>query len=346
MSIFVSIPSIGNEPELLPTIKSVLAMAARPEDVYIGVSIIGNKKQYEELKEEFSEQERIRFLFTDYIDENGKYNIGVGLNRNLALSLYNNQHYMLQIDPHSRMMLGWDGYLINKLNDVKKFVNNEKVILTGTPARYTYEKYGKTEWIENYFQQFLGYSYWDNKEKYRGAGRIPRWSHRHIQEHIDENLIYKEIKQGFLPVPKVCAAFMFGSITFPYEYSLDKDILFWEEEIFQSIELIDRGFTLVHPGSTPVVSHLYSGDINFGYGQRDTLFGILHKISGERAMEVETEYTEKMLNNWDKYMNNPNNAEKIRRFENYNNFRFKEVIHDLYTYPKDFINCNYLPLPI
>lgn len=345
MSVFVAIPSIGNETEIYPTMQSLLRMATFPKDVHIGVSIVGNKDSYNFLKNEFCNNPNIKILFTDYKDDNGNYNIGVGLNRNLAASLYDGQDFFLQIDSHSRMLLGWDAILIEKILKAKKIVNNERVVLTGTPARYTYEKHGETTFLENYYQQFTGISYWDNKEKWRYNETIPRWSHRNLLEHTDENLIKMDSTYGLLPAAKICAAFIFGDTTFALNYSLSKDVVFWEEEIFHSIELINNGFTLVHSGSTPIVSHLYSADINYGKGTREGLFDVLFRLSGKNYKDAETLYIEKMLDSWNKYMDDPNNQHKIKVFEDYNNFSFKEVIHDLYTYPKDYINRNFLPLP-
>ena len=52
----------------------------------------------------------IKIIYTDYTG-----NIGVGRGRNLALSQYNFEDYVLQIDSHSRMMPLWDKYLKDKL---------------------------------------------------------------------------------------------------------------------------------------------------------------------------------------------------------------------------------------
>ena len=337
MSIFVSIPCLGNDTELIPTIKSIFAQAEKPENIHIGIAIIGNKNLYNELIDEFDNNKNIKISFYEYKD-----NIGVGKGRNFARSLYNNQKYILQIDPHSRMMLNWDTYLIKQFEKAKKIVNNQKIVLTGTPARYKYYRIGKKTYVNIFFSQFIGVNQWLKKENYRVNGTIPGWEHVPINV-MSKNLIDLEIKNNIIPASKICAAFIFGDHFFANSKTLDNSIIFWEEEILESIELIDQGFSLMHPGNKAVISHLYTDDIVDNIGRRENLSSVL-KLYVEKNENLTDFYDNKMLENWNNYFANPKNQIKIQKFESYNNFSFKETIHDLHTYPKDYINYGFLPL--
>lgn len=332
MSIFVGIPCIGFDDELIRTVRSVLKTAYNQNDVHIGVVIIGEDRLYQDFIENFKDNKNIKVKFYNY--EN---NIGIGKARTLVKNLYDNEDYYLQIDSHSRMSNNWDEYLVKKYKEAQKLTNNKKTILTGTPAHFKYKQVRHLVYTEDYHVKYLGLNMW-NEPRFLKIKKFINWGHttpRAISQELDT--LVKET--GFAPAAKVCAAFIFGNKYFVENSGLSEDALFWEEEISQSINLIDDGFTLVYPGEHPVIYHLYKDDIVGNIGNRPNLFDIFS------FFDITADQVSDMLEEkFNAFMEDPNNQNKIKKFEEYNKIKFGEVIHDLHTYPNDYINLGYLPL--
>lgn len=334
MSIYVAIACLGIDEELPKTINSCISQAENPNEVIVGVSMIGEIEFYNNTRNQFINNKNIKIIFNEYKD-----NIGVGIGRRLALSQYNNEDYVMQIDAHSRMSKGWDKYLINKFNTAKQNFNNKKIILTGTPARYYYDKNEDGTFTEKFFEQYLAVNLWREKEHYRHGGIIPTWGHTN---GLFSNPVLSDIIKttGFAPAAKICAAFIFSDKNFTINTFLSDDMLFWEEEIVQSIEFLNDGYTLVFPGADPVISHLYTGDITYPpLGERYDLHSVCRMLSIDVNI-IDKKITDNYLN----YMSNPINRKKIKFFERYNKFSFKRVIHDLQTHPYQYANINKNPI--
>jgi len=340
MSIYVAVSCIGIDPELIKTIESCINNAANKEDIFIGVALIGEFSLYEDFKEYFKNNNNVKVLYRDYVDHLANDNVGVGIGRHLAMKYYDDQDYILQIDSHSRMLQDWDIYLIEKFKLAQIVVNNEKVILTATPGRYTYSKTkngAKWDIQELYTEQYMGVNIWREKEFYRYEKLIPSWGHvTPYGLQITEELIKIN---GLLPASKICAAFVFGNRHFANNTHLDKNILFWEEEIFQSIELLSDGFTLVYPGPNAVISHLYTDDIIQNIGRRTNIHDAW-RVCGKKIESQEMLIVENYLN----FFRDENNQNKIKFFETYNSFSFSKIIHTINTYPTQYANIGFLPL--
>jgi len=333
MSIYVAIACVGIDEELPKTISSCISHAENPNDIIIGVSMVGEFDFYNNVKKQFINNKNVKIIFNEYPG-----NVGVGVGRKLALLQYNNEDYVMQIDAHSRMAPLWDTYLINKFNTAKKIVNNKKIILTGYPARYYYNRNDDGTFIEHFFEQYLGINIWREQEYYK-MNVIPTWGHTDIYNLLPMTRDMLNTT-GIVPAAKICAAFMFSDKFFIENNFLDEGKLFWEEELVQSIEFIYNGFTLVYPGQHAVVSHLYTGDIIYPpLGERHNVYDVFKKIGKEPHV-----LDQEILYNYNKYMNDPINKAKIKLFEKYNNFSFKKIIHDLTTYPSDYINVNKNPI--
>ena len=335
MSIYVAITCLGWDDELLRTVRSCIKTAENQEDLYFGVAIIGEQKLYDDFASNFSDNPNVKFQFFPYEEQN----IGVGIGRHLAMSFYKDQDYVLQIDSHSRMYKGWDKYLIDKFKEAQELSNNKKVILTGTPAHYAYREFEPNRFTEVYNNQFLGYSFWIKRTMSINK-RFITWSHS-IPSHLSEDLSAVVRVTGFSPAPKICAAFIFSNQYFAKNRHLDTNIKFWEEEIVQTIELIDNGFTIIYPGEHPVISHLYKNDINeeSQIGKRHNLFDVyrlLGKTEDDLAKETSLYF--------DNYLDDENNKYKIDFFEKYNEISYEDQIFDEHTYPKKYANIGFLPL--
>jgi len=92
-SIYISLSCLYFDEELIKTILSAKNNARFPKRVYIGLTIIGNYDFYKYILDRTKDIENIQIKFFEL-----EGNIGVGHGRSLAMSLYNNQDYILQVD--------------------------------------------------------------------------------------------------------------------------------------------------------------------------------------------------------------------------------------------------------
>ena len=248
-TIFVSLTSLPDK-ELLPTLKNIYSAAQNPERIYVGLIMHGASRS---LKKELTtfvknNNEKIKVVFTKIpkgsIDKKLSV-LGLGKNRNAALELYDDQDYVLQIDAHSLLADSWDSKLIDMYADAKAEVPDKIPILTAYATPYKYVD-GKREFYGDGFN----YCYYFEDKMFYDC--IPSWR--------DQNLPFHEGKK-FLPSIKFCANFAFSTGEFAKSNSLPKEVIFFEEEVIQSVELLDKGFALVFPiVDSPIVGHLYGHD--------------------------------------------------------------------------------------
>jgi len=306
MSIYVSICCMEFDDSLVTTINSCFDTAANPDEVYIGVAMIGDEIFFEKISTHFGERKNLTLSFFPF--EN---NFGIGKGRNLAASLYSGQNYFLQIDAHSLFNQDWDINLVSTFIHAQEHVINDKVILTGYLPEFAYDEDG------NIYKEdkVLAYPKWTHNS-FMIDEVIPKWitdDPRNISSYLS-NLVYIT---GFAPAPKISAAFMFGNKELAANIHLPEHLLFWEEEIVQTIELISDGFTLIYPFIQAPTTHLYHHTIfnqehkqGFRPKWTDSLFRI--PLSIEDAFDI-------IKNNFLDFVNDTGNIDKVKKFENYAN---------------------------
>jgi hypothetical protein len=307
MSIYVSICCVEFDDSLITTINSCFDTASNPDEVYVGVAMIGDELFFEKISNYFGDKKNLQLSFFPF--EN---NFGIGKGRNLAASLYSGQDYFLQIDAHSLFNQDWDTNLVSTFIHAQGHVRNDKVILTGYLPEFMYDDKGN---IYNE-DRVLSFSKWTHDSFMMDHEVIPRWftdDPRNISSYLS-NLVYIT---GLAPAPKVSAAFMFGNKELASNLHLPENLLFWEEELIQTIELISDGFTLVYPFIQAPITHLYHHTIfnqehkqGFRPKWTDSLFRI--PMSIEDAFDL-------IKNNFLDFIKDPDNFEKIEKFQNYAN---------------------------
>jgi hypothetical protein len=124
MKIFVQIASY-RDPQLVPTIKDMLANAKKPKNLVFGIA-----RQYSESDgfdnlDEWRDDERFRILDIPYQEAQG-----VCWARHLVQQLYQGEKYTLQIDSHMRFVKDWDDILIKMIKGLQKD-GYKKPLLTG-----------------------------------------------------------------------------------------------------------------------------------------------------------------------------------------------------------------------
>jgi hypothetical protein len=127
--IFVQIASY-RDPQLVPTIKDMLANASHPENLVIGIAWQHSVEDEWDKLTEFSDDPRFRIIDIDYKDAQG-----VCWARNQVQQLYGSEEYTLQIDSHMRFVKDWDDILISMIKGLQE-KGYKKPLLTGYVSSY------------------------------------------------------------------------------------------------------------------------------------------------------------------------------------------------------------------
>lgn len=330
-TVYVSVCCLGIDTELETTIESCFESADTPEYVHMGIAMIGNKDFYEKINKKYSDNKNITIKFFE-LNESTK---GVGNGRHLAKSLYNNQDYFFQIDSHTYFNTFWDKDLINTFKKSQVLVNNKKVILSGYLPNYTKQNLGGR--IEVFYGHNLWYTKWMPNNFMVLDRTIPSWESI-LPKKVSRRLDQKIKKTGFAPASKITAMFLFGDRQFADNMCLDKNFLFWEEEIIQSIEFIANGFTLVFPGNMCPANHFYFRQQTKDFGYRDSISLL---FNGE---EESNNFSLKMEENFLNYIKDENNKEKIKVYEKYAGINLLTGAKNNRVYSKKYANIGYDPV--
>ena len=227
-SIFIQLASY-HDFELGKTMYDALYKSSKFHEIHFGV----HNCYYKE-KEIFIPQYPNLRLVESVAPEN----IGVGIARSIANSLYDGQDYYLQIDTHTRFEYNWDESLIKLIEEYKE-LGFEKPLLSMYPGTWRYNDNLKEviEWTvdtnSTVFDPSRGQDFLETM--------IP------IQLAVPpENWIYqKAIAGGFI--------FTTGDYA---ELGVNEKIMFLGEEILMAVRAYTHGYDLLIPDKH-YVYHLY-----------------------------------------------------------------------------------------
>ncbi len=371
-TIFVSIACVGNDSELIRTISSCINNASISSRIHVGINLVYGMKIDKDnmyiyrLEEAISSFENVRYSVNII-----SYPPSIGRDRNDASKLYRDEDYFLQVDAHCFFTKNWDIELIDSLNSAINMVKNQKTILTATLPKYELNENSITDTPEPERVAF-GYGYWTQEFLQVGPSKkrvIPAWAHTG-PEMFSFRLTRMVQKTGFAPATKITGAFMFGNKHLAKNISLPDGVVFWEEEIVQSIQLMSLGFTFVYPYILANIYHYYQIDqTNTGRGVRAALGDIMissahhhgHSLpenpsnemlrNPEKWPELSGEDTEKFLIAWresvassfESYIASPENQEKVSAFSRYSGVSFKTA-KSSFDFPERYANIGALPL--
>jgi hypothetical protein len=124
MKIFIQIASFC-DPQLIPTIKDMLANAKNPKNLVFAIARQFNPEDGFDNLDEYRGDKRFKILDIPHTDSKG-----VCWARNLTQQLYNGEEYTLQIDSHMRTIKNWDDILIKMIKGLQKD-GYKKPLLTG-----------------------------------------------------------------------------------------------------------------------------------------------------------------------------------------------------------------------
>jgi hypothetical protein len=124
MKIFIQIASY-RDPQLIPTIKSALENAKKPDNLVFGIARQFHPDDKFDDLSEYSGDERFRVLDIPYNESKGAC-----WARNQIQQVYDKESYTLQIDSHMRFAPNWDVEMIKMVKDLQK-KGYKKPLLTG-----------------------------------------------------------------------------------------------------------------------------------------------------------------------------------------------------------------------
>jgi hypothetical protein len=233
--IFISIASY-RDPELQWTIKSAIANANNPDNLYFGVVHQGVDSEL------FDIQEIKNISITKMHPKEAK---GAGFARAKAMELYSGEEYFLQIDSHTRFAPGWDLICIDQLNRAKNISGHSRVLLSYFPAPFEPERNGGMYLITN-------------NPKVKAYPTRQKISLNKRKQWTAERFEFdSKIKEDPELSETVLGGFMFSDASIIEEVPYDPEISFFGEEICFAMRSWTRGWDIYSP-SKNIVYHFYS----------------------------------------------------------------------------------------
>ena len=294
-TIFVAVASM-DDTETVHTIRNLFEAAKHPERIRVGVAVTERyKTTFKAVRKAFGNDERVQMSHHP-VTYNDISTLGVGKGRAAALSFYNDEDYVLQVDSHTMLLKDWDTTLIEWHKDAVKETSNEKTILTSYVNIYHYSptRQPKKGSDINFYPFYLPGETW--------LGKLPKWS--------DVPLPIQYPRRMY-PAVKFCAAFAFGNKHFGKTPGTFVEALFYEEELIQSVNLVYAGFSLVFPNiyRLPIL-HLHGDHINQNGGKR--VF-FTDYVDAETNIKI----SDTVIENYFKFLNDPKNKAAIHKYEQY-----------------------------
>jgi Glycosyltransferase (GlcNAc) len=127
--IFISIASY-RDPELLPTLRDLLANAKNPQDLVFSIAWQHSLEDTWDNLDEFKDDPRFKIIDIPYNESKGAC-----WARNAVQKNYNWEEYYLQLDSHHRFVKNWDVDCIKMIKQLQK-EGHEKPLLTAYLPSY------------------------------------------------------------------------------------------------------------------------------------------------------------------------------------------------------------------
>ena len=286
-TIFIQIASF-RDPQLTPTIKSMLENAKYPKNLRIGICNQYNSEDDFNIDEYRSDK---RFRIIDVIDTDSK---GVCWARHQVQQLYGGEKYTLQIDSHMRFEKDWDSEMITMIKNLQK-KGHKKPLLTGYVSSFDPEN--------------------DPNGRIREPWRMSfdRFTPEGVVFFLPETIPgWKEMKEP-IPARFYSAHYCFTLGEFSTEVQHDPEFYFHGEEISITVRSFTHGYDLFHPHKV-LIWHEYTRkgrikqwDIDKEWHLKNTACHIKNRqllgIDGEKYDGDYSEWfgTERTIQDYEKY---------------------------------------------
>lgn len=256
--IFVSIASY-NDPLLFFTLVELITKATNPENITVGIVDQSTQDRRSTInKLYFSKQ--IRYVYCNILDT-----LGVCWARNIVFSLYDNEHYLLQIDSHMCFDKGWDRILIDKHNELLQI--SDKPILT--------------HYADNFFYN-NGFISCKKRSKNNIIVTLPRPTQILKEDNITLfYYAYHYESDTSIEGGHISGNFIFCNGNFINDVPYDPFLYFHGEEQNLAVRAYTRGWNIYHPNCAPLYHHYKTVDpaLDRFHWQAD--------LSGKRFFELD-----------------------------------------------------------
>ncbi|MFA6698625.1 MAG: GlcNAc-transferase family protein [Thiomicrospira sp.] len=234
-SIFISVASFC-DPHLLFTIQSALTKASQPKRLVFGVVDQHPENRREQLKSIINNA-KLRYVHIHPVDSRG-----VCWARALCGSLYQQEHYYLQIDSHTLFEQDWDTRLIADLEFLQANRSTWPIIST-YPYGFEFENDRAVVKINVSTQTVLALKP-KQDQQLTPESAVLRFEAKHIYS------------QDFIAGCHLAGGFIFTLGSFIDHIPYDPHLYFHGEEQNLTIRAYTRGWDIFHPPSIPLY-HLY-----------------------------------------------------------------------------------------
>ena len=259
-NIFVQIASY-RDPQLIPTLKSMIENAKNPKKLIIGICRQYHPDDKFDVLDEYKNDKRFRV--TDVLYSESK---GVCWARNQVQQLYGGEEYTLQIDSHMRFEKNWDETFIKMIKQLQK-KGFEKPLLTGYVSSFNPENDPEQRIREPWRMAFDRF--------------IPEGAVFFLPESIPG---WQDLKE---PVPArfYSAHFCFTLGKFSVEVQHDPEFYFHGEEISIAVRAFTHGYDLFHPHKV-AIWHEYTRKGRTKQWDDDKEWGIKNSTSHKKNRQL------------------------------------------------------------
>ena len=308
MKIFVQIASY-RDPQLIPTIESLLSNAKKPKNIVIGICRQYHPDDKFDNLDEYRKDKRFRIVDVIYTESKG-----VCWARNQVQQLYKNEEYTLQIDSHMRFEKDWDDTLIKMVKQLQK-KGYKKPLLTGYVSSFNPENDPAERVTQPWrmvFDRFI-----PEGAVFFLPETIPGW------ESLTEPITARFYSAHF--------GFTLGQ--FSVEVQHDPEFYFHGEEISIAVRAFTHGYDLFHPHKV-VIWHEYTRKGRTKQWDDDKDWVNKNNLSHKKNRQLFGMDGEQITMDFSKY---GFGAERtLKEYETYSGLRFSRRAVQQYTLDKNY----------
>lgn len=261
--IFISIASYKDQ-LLKNTILEAHAKARHPQRLVFGIFEQNTHEDCLDINQ-FEFKDQIRYVCVDY-----RKSQGVCWARKNVQSLYQGEDYYFQIDAHMLFEDGWDDYLVNRLEEIRKY--NAKPIITAYPHDFDHSTLTrKAEYKPN--ELLIVWTGESRNPEFQDKGFCPPWGGFRESPHMAVHGFY------------IGACFIFTIGDFVRDVPYDDYIFFGGEEPALALRAWTHGYNIFHIANLHVY-HCWQK----AYG------GVIHwDIDGQQSQQHKSNAAEHIL---------------------------------------------------
>lgn len=300
-TIYVSTATL-DDTETERSILGLFEKAKHPERIFVGlVCSTESKSFYKKLNKSFKGK-NVKLHYVKLTSKSFE-SYGTGQARVKSMAMYSGEDYVLQCDSHTNFEQDWDEILIDTFKEAKAELNHDKIVLTAYLGMYRYLSTGLEVMDSRARYPFYVTGFFNNY--------FARWTDKPLLEEKNR------YPNKFYPCVKFNGNFAFGDKEFAKNPGTYKDAFFYDEEIIQSINLINNGFYMVYPNINLPLTHFYMDHVNEFGGKRKYFLQYFSIKNSDMLHEIAQK----------SYLLLIANKDYVKKYEKYANINLRLGLH-------------------